>query len=84
MTCPETITFELARLTEDWPDGSQDTGWAVFVKTPDGDLCLRGDEYSSIGFETADDAIDAVCKWCLGRGYHEPNIMFDLTARRVQ
>lgn len=84
MPCPDQITFELYRLTEDWPDGSSDTGWSVWVKTPDQDLCLGGDEYSSIGFPTADDAIDAVVKWCLGRGFHEPAIMFNLTANKVE
>jgi hypothetical protein len=88
VTCPDEVTFELFESDESMPEDeffdAQDgpRGYCVAVKTPQGDLFLNSTEESEIGFATADDAIEAVKKWCLQRGYHPPFARFKLKATR--
>ena len=87
MTCPEEITFVLYEQDDSMPedDGfpAEDGpyGYCVAIKTPQGTLYLNGSEQSDIGYESADEAIAAVKKWCLDRGYDPPFVRFKLTAK---
>lgn len=83
MPCNE-VTFTLREETEPIEDvgGPERQGWAVYIKTPQGSLALNGGEYSDIGFDTADEAIAAVKKWCVDRGFKEPFIHFKVKSVR--
>ncbi len=77
MPCPEQVTFCISE--------EGDEGWAASVQTPtQGDLYLNtSNEAGDVaGFHTADEAIMAVKKWCVSRGYHEPTVDFVVTANR--
>lgn len=84
MTCNE-VTFTLSEDTEqdDYDDPTTERhGWSVYIKTPQGSLALNGSEHSDMGFTTADEAIAAVKKWCVDRGFKEPYVHFKVKSVR--
>jgi hypothetical protein len=82
MSCSE-VRFTVDEMFGE-PEDDWDHGWNAVVHTPTEDFWLGGIDTLDIdvAFDTADEAIDAIRKWCAQRGFEFGPVEFRITALR--